>query len=339
MLLCSLEAHVLLILVIIAGSLLGSFTCSLFEAALYSVTPARVEHMRRRGVPGAAKLAALRQRIDEPIAAILTVNTIAHTMGAVWAGALVEVIYGETWVTVFSIVFTLAILFLTEIIPKTLGVVHANRLAPVVAWPIQVMIWGAWPLARLSVRLTERLTRHVRPGGPTEDEIIVMADLATQAGKLLPEEHVWVKNALRLKNVPARKLMTPRHKVETARADATLAEIETGPPLNHSRLPVVEASGSLDTVVGVVNRRDIFDALARGQRDTRIRELMSPILFIPETLPANQALNQMLKERKQLVAIVTEHGDVRGIVALEDIMEDLLGKEIMDEYDTESEPA
>lgn len=326
------------VLVIVFISLAASFICSLFEAALYSITPSRVEELRRKGAPGAAKLAALRRRVDEPIAAILSFNTVAHTMGAVWAGGLVEYLYGDFWLTWFSIAFTLAVLFLTEIVPKTLGVVHASWLGPVVAWPIQVMIWGIWPLARLSLAVTERMTRRVKPGGPSEDEIIVMADLATQAGKLLPDEHVWVKNALRLNNVRTGDLMTPRDAVETVRAETTLAEIEALPqPLGHTRLPVLEGGDSLDHLVGLVNRRDIYDGIALGETEKKVRDLMGPITYVLDTLPANQTLNRLIRERRQLVAVLNEHGEVRGIVTLEDILENLLGQEIMDEYDAEAE--
>lgn len=319
-------------------SLTASFICSLFEAALYSITPSRVEDLRRKNVPGAAKLAALRRRVDEPIAAILSFNTVAHTMGAVWAGGLVEYLYGDFWLTWFSIAFTLAVLFLTEIVPKTLGVVHASRLGPLVAWPIQVMIWSIWPLAKLSLAITERMTRKAKPGGPSEDEIIVMADLATQAGKLLPDEHAWVKNALRLNNVRSGELMTPRDAVETVSAETTLAEIESLPqPVGHTRLPVIEGGESLDHLVGLVNRRDIYDYIALGETQKTIRDLMMPILYVLDSAPANQTLNRLIRERRQLAAVVNEHGEVRGIITLEDILENLLGQEIMDEYDDAAE--
>jgi CBS domain containing-hemolysin-like protein len=181
------------ILLIVGISLFGSFLCSLFEAALYSIPPTRVEAMRRAGKLGAKKLAGLRARIDQPIAAILTFNTITHTMGATWAGALVGETYGNYWVTWFSVAFTIAILFLTEIIPKTIGVVHAGTLGSLSAWPIQAMIWLVWPLAWISVKVTERLTKRAEAAGPSEEEILVMADLAHKSGKVLPEEHSWIQ--------------------------------------------------------------------------------------------------------------------------------------------------
>lgn len=321
------------IFLIVAISLVGSFFCSLFEAALYTITPTRIEALRRKGVWGAAKLSRLRQRVDEPIAAILTFNTITHTMGATWAGALVGETYGNVWVTWFSVAFTIAILFFTEIVPKTIGFVHAGTLGPLVAWPIQGMIWAVWPLAWLSLQVTERLSRGKKPHAPSEDEILVMADLALQAGKLLPEEQALVRNALRLDQVTARELMTPRTVVEWLHANTTLAELQSrAQAVIHSRLPLAEGD-DFDTVTCIVHRRDIFDALARGEHDRRLNEFVRPVTFVPESTPGNLLLQQFMRKKQHLAMVVSEHGDLRGLVTLEDVLEHLLGEEIVDEYD------
>lgn len=319
------------ILLIVTISLVGSFLCSLFEAALYSIPPTRIEAMRRAGKFGAKKLAALRRRIDEPIAAILTFNTITHTMGATWAGALVGEAYGNYWVTWFSVAFTIAILFFTEIIPKTMGVVQANTLGPLSAWPIQAMIWSVWPLAWVSVKLTEKLTRRREAAGPSEEEILVMADLAHKSGKVLPEEHSWIQNALRLDRVTARNLLTPRPVVEWLPASLTVAEA-VGRKLVHSRIPVVEGDDLAQTR-GVVHRRDIYDCLVRGEGSAKLSALMKPVGFVPETLSGNVLLQHFLHEKQHLTMVVDEHGDVVGLLTLEDVMEHLLGQEIVDEYD------
>lgn len=326
------------ILTIVAVSLAGSFICSLFEAVLYSIPPTRVEEQRRKGLPGAAMLAKLRAKIDEPIAAILTVNTITHTIGASWAGALVGEIYGVRWVTWFAIAFTIAILFITEIIPKTLGVVHANTLARLTAWPIQLLIWAVYPLAWLSVQLTRGLIGKKKITGPSEDEILVMADQALHAGKLLAEERVLITNALALNNVTARDLMTPRTVVETVDAEKTVAEALAEPTkVRHSRLPVVER-GELDQTLGIVHRRDLFDRLASGEGGVKVRDLVRRAIYVPQTVAANELLQHLLKKRQHLALVVSEHGDVRGVVTLEDVLEYLLGQEIVDEYDQHVNP-
>jgi CBS domain containing-hemolysin-like protein len=319
------------IFLIVAVSLVGSFLCSLFEAALYSIPPTRIEAMRRAGKFGAKKLAALRARVDQPIAAILTFNTITHTMGATWAGALVGETYGNYWVTWFSVAFTIAILFLTEIIPKTIGVVHASTLGPLSAWPIQGMIWLVWPLAWVSVKVTEKLTKRAEAAGPSEEEILVMADLAHKSGKVLPEEHSWIQNALRLDRVTAHNLLTPRPVVEWLPTSLTVAEASAR-KLLHSRLPLVEGDDLAQTR-GVVHRRDIYDRLVRGENDTKLSALMKPVAFVPETLAGNALLKHFLREQRHLTMVVDEHGDVVGLVTLEDVIEHLLGQEIVDEYD------
>jgi CBS domain containing-hemolysin-like protein len=287
--------------------------------------------MRRAGKLGAKKLAALRARIDQPIAAILTFNTITHTMGATWAGALVGEFYGNYWVTWFSVAFTIAILFLTEIVPKTIGVVHAGTLGPLSAWPIQGMIWLVWPLAWVSVKVTEKLTKRAEAAGPSEEEVLVMADLAFKSGKVLPEEHSWIHNALRLDRVNAHDLLTPRPVVEWLPASLTLGELR-GRTLVHSRIPLVEGDDLAQTR-GVVHRRDIYDRLVRGETDTKLSALMKPVAFVPETLAGNTLLKHFLREQRHLTMVVDEHGDVVGLVTLEDVMEHLLGQEIVDEYD------
>jgi len=324
-----------IILTIVAISLAGSFLCSLFEAALYSVTPTRVEQLRRKGALGAKMLARLRTRIDEPIAAILTFNTITHTMGATWAGALVGEIYGNVWVTWFSVAFTISILFVTEIVPKTLGVVHAGKLAPLSAWPIQGMIWLVWPFAWLSLQVTKRLTRGRTAQGPSEEEVLIMADLALQAGRLLPKEKQLIVNALQLNDVTVRELMTPRTVVEYLPAPLTIAEMVTqSGQVVHSRLPVVEGP-ELEGTVGIAHRRELLEAAARGEVNRTVHEFARPATFIPGTTAANRALEDLLKQRQHLAMVVSERGEVCGVITLEDILEHLLGAEIVDEYDKE----
>jgi CBS domain containing-hemolysin-like protein len=275
--------------------------------------------------------------VDAPIAAILTVNTITHTMGATWAGALVGETYGNVWVTWFSVAFTIAILFLTEIVPKTIGVVNAGTLGPFLAWPIQVMVWAVWPLAWVSVKVTERMSRRANAAGPTEEEILVMADQALQAGKLLPQEKAVIHNALRLDQVKARDLMTPRPVVEWLPAHLRLADLRSrAPQLVHSRLPVVEGD-DLAQVSGLVHRREIFDALAHGEEDRRLGGLARPVRFVPETTAANLLLQQFLDKREHLAVVVDEHGDVAGVVTLEDVLEHVLGQEIVDEFDQDAD--
>lgn len=323
------------ILVVAGVTLLASFLCSLFEAALYSITPSQLEVLRRQGSRGARRLAQLRSEIEEPIAAILTVNTVAHTIGSAWCGAMVSAEYGgsEAAVAVFAAVFTLAVLLLTEIVPKSIGVRFAPLLGPHVGLPIQIMIWLSLPVARPAKWMMSRLTGGRAGSGPTEEEVEVFSGLAARSGAMRPEEHRWVQNALRLDRFTAGDLRTPRTVVDTLPADTPLEELrDISRNWVHSRIPLTR-EGDADQVVGMVYRRDVFDALVAGRLDLTLADLMVPIRFVPETMRANDLLDLFIRERTHLVAVADEYGGFEGVVTLEDVLECLLGAEIVDEHD------
>jgi CBS domain containing-hemolysin-like protein len=326
-----------LILAVVLVSLITSFLCSLCEAALYAVTPTRVEAIRLGGTSSGRRLAQLRERIEEAIAGLGTINTIAQTAGAAWAGALVGEYYGNQWLGAFSAFLTLAILLLAEIVPKSVGVAWASVLAVRLAWPIQVMIWLVWPLAWLCTLIMKRITRRAPGQGPSEEEIIVMADLAAQGGAILPDESRWVKNVLRLNNVTVRQLMTPRNVVQALPADLPLDQVEMhAQQWVHSRVPVTEDS-DLDRVVGLVQRRAVFDQLTHGKRTKRLRDLMRPALFVPENLRGHQLLELLIAQRQHLAIVTDAAGQTSGVVSLEDVLEYLLGRPIVGEHDAHPE--
>lgn len=323
------------ILAVAGVALVGSFVCSLLEAALYSISPTQIEVMRSQGKLGMERLARLRSRIDEPIAAILTVNTITHTVGSAVCGSLVSAYYGDYWVGVFAAIFTLAILFITEIPPKSIGVKYAASLAPFIAWPIQLMIWTMWPLVQLSRWMMAAIGRggagHDR--APTEHEIIVSSRLAGQRGELRPQEVRWLENALRLDQIKAEDLMTPRTVVYRLPADFPLAQVQhRSQHWVHSRLPVTEDHDP-DHVLGVVYRREVFDAIVLKRPVRTLRDLMHKIDFVPASMRGHKLLDKFIVEKKHMVAVVDEYGAFVGVVTLEDVLECLLGSEIVDEHD------
>lgn len=321
------------ILAVAALTLTASFICSLFEAALYSVTSAQIEVLRSAKVYGAERLAKLREQINDPIAAILTVNTIAHTVGSAWCGALVGKYHGEYWVGVFAGVFTLLVLFATEIFPKNLGVMYAIRIAPWMSWPLQFMVWSVWPIVKVCSGLVALLGRSKELSAPTEDEIMMMSRLAVEQGQLRPQELRWVENALRLDEVKASELMTPRTVVYTLPADMPLADIRhRSEHWTHSRLPLTEDRDP-DQIVGMVRRRDVFDAIVKGKRDLTLRDLMHEIDFVPDTMRGHQLLDLFIIQKKHIACVVDEYGGFEGVVTLEDVLECMLGSEIVDEYD------
>lgn len=319
----------------VAGfTLLASFLCSLFEAALYSISPAKLEVLRTEGGRGGARLARLREDVEEPIAAILTVNTIAHTVGSAWCGAMVGEIYPQRGVGVFAAVFTFLVLALTEIVPKSLGVRYASALGSSVAWPIQLMIWSVWPIVWVSKKAMGLLTGSAAAPGPSEEEVLVFSKIAARGGAMRRQEHRWVENALRLDQKTAGDLRTPRTVVETLPADERVSElIEHAERWVHSRVPVTEGDDS-DKIIGLVHRREVFDAaLVTPDADLVLRDLLRPIRFVPETLPAHELLKVFLDDRTHMVAVADEYGGFEGVVTLEDVLECLLGEEIVDEHD------
>ncbi|MGB5658280.1 MAG: hemolysin family protein, partial [Thermoanaerobaculia bacterium] len=321
-------------ILLVAGlTLLTSFLCSLLEAALYSVTPSQVEVLKQREVKGARRLEALRADIDAPIAAILTVNTIAHTVGSALCGAMVAAEFGSPALGIFATLFTFAVLALTEIVPKSLGVRYARTLAVRTVVPLQLMMWSVWPIVWAARRSMRALAGGKGRKGPTEEEIVLFARLAVRGGTVRTQEYRWVQNALYLDRFTAGDLRTPRPVVDTQPAERRVGDlVQEATAWAHSRIPITEG-GSADGIIGLVHRLDILEAAAADQEEQTLRELMQPIHFVPDTMPAHQLLELFLRERKHLVAVTDEYGGFEGVVTLEDVLECLLGEEIVDEHD------
>ena len=323
-----------LLIVVASLTLAASFFCSLFEAALYALSPTQVALMRQTGRPAALRLARLRDEIDAPIAAILTVNTIAHTAGATWCGALVATIWGDAAVGVFAGIFTFLVLAVTEIVPKSLGVRYAPQLGVLIAWPIQLMVWGTYPLVYVARIAMRALTGGGGEHGPSEQEVIALAGLAARSGAVRREERRWVEGVLRLDKLTAKDLRTPRTVTETLDASLPVADAVADPSKwHHSRIPVIDG-GDPDQLVGVVHRREAFDAAVQGSLEgLLLSDLARPVRFVPETLAAHRLLELFLEEREHLVAVTDEYGGFEGVVTLEDVLESMLGSEIVDEHD------
>lgn len=330
-----------LILTVMVLSAFISFLCSMWEASLYAVPNSKVQSMVDQEVRGAKALLALRERIDHPISAILTFNTIANTVGASVMGTLVGKEFGQTspMIIVFPVVFTFIILVFSEIIPKTLGVLYADRIAPRSAFAIRFLITVLKPSVIMSEYITTRMRRSSTTGGESvsEADIIAQARMGVEQGSLLPEEAQWIQNVLTLNEKTAHDLMTPRTVVYTLSDDLPLLDIDPqAEHWSHSRLPVCRGNQP-DKVIGVVYRRDVFDTLATKPREESagrtIGELMRDVEFIPETLRANQVLQRFLQGRQHIFIVTNEHGGLEGVITLEDVIEEILGQEIIDSHD------
>ncbi len=310
-----------------------SFFCSLAEAALYAVPASRVEALRHRGATSGVRLAALRARVGRPITAILLINTFITMMGAAIIGSLVGAAFGGHAVLPFSFAVTVAILVFSEILPKSLGVGYAGALAPLLAWPIQISVWALYPVVSASEWLTRRIAPRRGGHAPAEDEIIALAHLGALHGSILPEEEKWVHGVLRLNNKTAGDLMTPRTVLTTLEGQRTIGEIEKEiPSLRHSRLPVTTDEGP-DQVTGVVLRRDLVDAAVQDKHDLRVQDLARPALFVPASMRGNRLLSTFIANKTHLAIVVDEYGGTMGVVTLEDVIEAILGAQIVGEFD------
>jgi CBS domain containing-hemolysin-like protein len=305
-----------------------SFLCSLMEAALYSVPTSRIKTLIQQDVPGATLLLRLREKVDEPISAILTFNTIANTVGGIVVGALVAAEYGagSPMVAVFAALFTMLILFFSEILPKTLGVTYADLIAPRVAVIIQLLIVVLYPMVRMSNYVTARIrSAGEEKATVSEQDIVEMARIGVEEG------------SLRLNEKTAHELMTPRTVVYRLPSELPLTMVTAhSEHWTHSRLPLCKDNDP-DRVVGIVYRREVFDALLNKSDEEiesmKLSELAHPAEFIPETMKGNEILRRFLEGRTHLFIVANEHGGMEGVITLEDVLEDLLGAEIVDHHD------
>lgn len=310
-----------------------SFACSLLEAALLSSRNVKLIEQQDRGNKGAGHLLAIRtERVDDAISAILTLNTVANTLGATLAGAQAARVFGNKWVGVFSGLLAFVILVISEIIPKTLGAVYWRQLSGFVGWTLRFLTQAMTPALILSRLLTRLLTRGRRLDY-SRNEVAATIVAATQQGVLSAGESRIFENLLRFNEVRVEDVMTPRTVTEMVPADDTIGDLLASREAEaFSRIPLYR--DHQDNVVGYVLQRQVLKALADGaDQDLPLSALMRPIPFIPEVATVGAALRQILERREPIAMAIDEHGGVAGLVTLEDLTETILGVEIVDESD------
>lgn len=310
-----------------------SFLCSLLEASLLSVSVGYVNSMAEKEHKGAKLMRTLKSAPDRPLAAILSANTVAHTVGAAGVGAQVTAIWDDKWLGLASGLLTIAILLLTEIVPKTLGTVHANRLVGFTAATVQGMIYLLFPLVIASQLVGRVIAGKNKSMQISRDEVAAIATLGLEGGSLTAPEAAAIRNLLALRTVRVSDIMTPRTVVEYVDADMTVGQFaESERETRFARIPVAE-NGNIDDAIGIIHRAMILDAVRDGQLDKSFRDLSRRLEAIPESAPAAEALEKVLKQSEHMLLVVDEYGGTAGVVTLEDIMETLLGVEIVDETD------
>ena len=312
-----------------------SFLCSILEAVILSITPSYLEALRESQPKMHGRIKRLTQDIERPLSAILSFNTVAHTIGAAGAGAQAQKVWGDEVMTIFSIFLTLAILVLSEIIPKSLGARYWRGLLGFAATMIPIMIWCSLPL----VWMSEMIAKLIKVEGTdrvSRAEIGALAEVGSQDGVLAPHEARVIKSMLNFQSLRASDVMTPRSEVAWHPHERTVAEaFALDDTINYSRQILFGLDQ--DDIRGYVLRTDILSAMAKDQMDRSLDSLKRNILILPERIRVGRLFTKLIDGSEHIAALVDDSGAFVGIVTLEDIMETLLGLEILDEIDVDDE--
>lgn len=312
--------------------ILISFICSLCEAVLLSLSPAFVAVEAEEKPKSGHLLKNITEHADRSLSAILTLNTISHTLGSAWIAYLVHEEFGEYWVTFFSIFLTFMILIFSEILPKTIGKNNSKSLALFTAYTVQIMIVGLYPFVKISEFVSKTLSSPSEEPDITRDEMIKSAEIGVEEGTLKVKESLIIKNLMMLDKIFVSDIMTPRSVFMALDASLNVEEVSKKfRPIRFSRIPVYEES--LDNIIGLTHRYKILETLSQDQHSKNIRDLIVPITSVSEGMTVSHALDFFIKKKDHLALVTDEYGVVTGLVTLEDCVETLLGVEIVDEFD------
>ena len=323
------EEQLIYIIMVIAIAL--SALCSMLEATLLSTPLSYVTGLEEQGVKGAQRLKRLKQNPDRPISAILCLNTIANTVGASIVGSLVYEVYGDALVGIFSTIFTFAILIFSEIIPKTIGANYWRSLAIPASAIINMMIFISFQLVWILEKLQRIISSKSNQVSVSREDISAMVSVATEEDVIETEEKKMIQNLLKLDEITAHEIMTPSTVVEMAEGQMTIKEFYDS-ELTHSRILVYDEDND-EYVIGYVLRQTVLEEMAEDKFSTTIREISRPILTFPENEPVGNIWEKFLEKKEHISVIIDEYGTFRGIVTMEDVIETMLGQEIVDETD------
>lgn len=313
-------------------ALFTSFLCSIMEAVLLSTPMSYLKAKLEQGVSAASIFIKLKEDIDKPLSAILTLNTIAHTVGAAGVGAQATIVFGEAYFGLVSAVLTILILVLTEIIPKTIGANYSRELMGVAAKTIRAMIFITYPLVIVSAYLTRLLSRKEAGFTTSREEISALANIGEEEGIFGDKENKIIQNLIKLKGIRVNEIMTPRIVVVIANESMTLKEFLVNKEFLHfSRIPVYHEHR--ENITGYVFREQVFEKLAEDQFELNLKDIRRDIVTFPTSITLFSAWEKLLNQKEHIALIIDEYGGMDGIVTLEDIIEALLGFEIVDEKD------
>jgi len=322
-----------LLIIYVAVAIAISFVCSILEAVLLSITPTFIATYGKKNPEAAQRLKTLKDDVDRPLAAILSLNTIAHTIGAAGAGAQAAIVFGDASVAIFSAVLTFLILILSEIIPKTLGALYWQSLAPWLAKIMPALIWIMWPLVKMSQGIT-----HLMAGGEgkyavTRAEIVALADIGQRDGVIDKGDSRIVENLLRFDRLRVEDIMTPRTVVRAwPQRDTVGHAVKEAIQTPFTRIPIYD--DSIDNITGYILRTKVLEAALANDKDKMLREFRRELLVVDQEMTLQDLFDSLLKDGQHIALVRDSFGGTAGLVTLEDLVETLLGLEIVDEGDT-----
>lgn len=323
-----------LLLFYLALALLVSFLCSVMEAVLLTTPISFISMKEEQGLKAAILFKQLKSNIDRPLSAILSLNTIAHTIGAAGVGAQAAIVFGDAYFGLVSAGLTILILVFSEILPKTIGAYYWKSLAMGSARIINVMVYITYPL----VLISEGLTKVISIGGKesagvSREEFSAMVNIGEEEGLIGSAENRIIQNIIRLRSIKVKDVMTPRVVVETASEEMTIEQFYHNKSYrNFSRIPVYSSDRKED-ITGFVHRQDVIENMAGDNFGVKLKTIKRSIIVVPELQPLTVLWERLLSQKAHIALVVDEYGGFEGIVTLEDVIETILGLEIMDERD------
>lgn len=327
-----------LLIVFLFVSITFSFLCSIWEAVLLSITPSFTQMQIQEGNELGKTLQVFKDNIDRPLAAILTLNTIAHTVGAIGVGAQATKIWGVSVMStaIVPVAMTLAILFLSEIIPKTIGANYWRELASFTVRSLKIVMWVLAPLVFVSQILTKVLKKDKDASVFSRADFGAMAELGSQQGVFDEGESNILRNLLRFNTIFAKNVMTPRTVMISADQNTSIREFhDTHPNLRFSRIPIYE--NSQDHITGYVLKHHVLKSLVDGHGEDALSTIRRDILAVKEAFPIPDLFSHFTAKREHIAIVVDDFGGTAGLVTMEDVIETLLGLEIVDEQDSASD--
>ncbi|MGM0496452.1 MAG: CNNM domain-containing protein [Bacteroidota bacterium] len=323
---------VLLILYLFIA-LFFSFLCSLLEASLLSTTPSFIAAKVNENKSYGKTLKRFKDKVDLPLAAILTLNTFAHTIGAAGVGAQAQEVWGNEYLSLTSGVLTLLILIFSEIIPKTLGASYWKKLAPFTAKTLLVLIYSPlYPFIILSKFITKILNKNKEDNILSRAEFQAMAEIGVQEGIFEKEESRILMNLMKFNYIVVKSIMTPRTVVVAASEDSTIDDFfEASERIRVSRIPIYK--DNIDNVTGYVLKDDLMEYIIDKRSEIQLKSLSRNLMVVNEKMPIIRLFYKFIQEKEHIAMVVGEYGEMSGIVSMEDVIETLLGAEIMDELD------